>query len=53
MIDKVFAISGNKISSFIIDENSLKFSSKTSILLPHFKMLGTKTIFCDKGRGKV
>ncbi|MDI9880271.1 hypothetical protein [Flectobacillus longus] len=28
MIDKVFAISGNKISSFIIDENSLKFSSQ-------------------------
>lgn len=29
MIDKVFSISGNKISSFIIDENSLKFSSKS------------------------
>lgn len=28
MINKVFSISGNKISSFIIDENSLKFSSQ-------------------------
>lgn len=28
MLDKVFSISGNKISSFIADENSLKFSSK-------------------------
>lgn len=28
MINKVFTISGNKISSFIIDENSLKFSSQ-------------------------
>ncbi len=28
MTDKVFSITGNKISSFIIDENSLKFSSQ-------------------------
>ncbi|GAB2618364.1 hypothetical protein GCM10027035_13200 [Emticicia sediminis] len=28
MLNKVFSISGNKISSFIIDENSLKFSSQ-------------------------
>lgn len=29
MSNRVFSISGNKISSFIIDENSLKFSSQT------------------------
>ncbi|GGD57630.1 hypothetical protein GCM10011514_22160 [Emticicia aquatilis] len=28
MFNKVFSISGNKISSFIFDENSLKFSSQ-------------------------
>ncbi len=28
MTDKVFSITGNKISSFIIDESSLKFSSQ-------------------------
>lgn len=30
MIDKVFLITGNKISAFIADEESLKFSSSTS-----------------------
>ena len=29
MVDKVYSVSGNKISSAIIDENSLKFSSAT------------------------
>lgn len=30
MLDKVFPISGNKISSFIADDDALKFSSSTS-----------------------
>lgn len=29
MMDKVFAVSGNKISSLVIEENSLKFSSSS------------------------
>lgn len=30
MVDKIFRISGNKIASFIADEESLKFSSSTT-----------------------
>ena len=37
MTTKVFSISGNKISSLIIDANSLKFSSKTFNSLLEFQ----------------
>jgi hypothetical protein len=37
MVDKVFPITGNKISAFIIDENSLKFSSSTSDTVNTFR----------------
>lgn len=37
MVDKVFSITGNKISTLIIDENSLKFSSSTSTTVENFK----------------
>jgi hypothetical protein len=37
MVDKVFSISGNKISAFILDENSLKFSSSSSETVDTFR----------------
>lgn len=37
MIDKVFSITGNKVSAFIIDENSLKFSSSSSDTVDSFR----------------
>lgn len=37
MVDKVFSISGNKISAFILDENSLKFSSSYSETVDTFR----------------
>ncbi len=37
MLDKVFSITGNKISSFIADENSLKFSSATFDTVESFR----------------
>jgi hypothetical protein len=37
MGDKVFSISGNKISAFILDENSLKFSSSSSETVDTFR----------------
>jgi hypothetical protein len=37
MVEKVFAITGNKISAFITDENSLKFSSSTSETIETFR----------------
>lgn len=37
MIDKVFSITGNKISTLITDDNSLKFSSSTSDTVENFK----------------
>jgi hypothetical protein len=37
MIDKVFSVTGNKISTLIIDEISLKFSSSTSNTVENFK----------------
>src|SRR4051812_22181678 len=36
MVDKVFSVSGNKISSMIIDERSLKFSSQRFNSIPDF-----------------
>ncbi len=36
-MDKVFSVTGNKISAFIADENSLKFSSSTSDTVEAFK----------------
>jgi hypothetical protein len=37
MQDKVFAITGNKISSFIADEDSLKFSNQKFNTVPEFR----------------
>jgi len=37
MVDKVFSITGNKISAFITDINSLNFSSSTSNSADTFK----------------
>lgn len=37
MLDKVFLITGNKVSSLITDENSLKFSSATAESVQSFK----------------
>ena len=37
MVDKVFLVTGNKISALFIDENSLKFSSSTSQTVEVFK----------------
>ena len=37
MLDKVFSITGNKISTLITDEHSLKFSSSTSTTVENFK----------------
>ena len=37
MINKVFSVSGNKIESMIIDEDSLKFSSKEPLSFEGFK----------------
>ena len=37
MVDKVFSITGNKISAFITDENALKFSSATSNTVDTFR----------------
>jgi hypothetical protein len=38
MIDKVFSVTGNKITSFIIDEDSLKLSSSTFETVDDFKL---------------
>ncbi|GAB2819375.1 hypothetical protein [Ferruginibacter profundus] len=44
MIDKVFSITGNKISAFIADENSLKFSSSTADSVDTFRAAFAKTL---------
>lgn len=37
MIDKVFSVSGSKISSMVVDEDSLKFSGSSYNSLPNFQ----------------
>ena len=44
MVDKVFPITGNKISSFITDESSLKFSSATFETVESFREAFTKKL---------
>ena len=44
MVDKVFLITGNKISAFITDENSLKFSSSTSNTVDAFRSAFSKKL---------
>jgi len=44
MVDKVFSITGNKISSFITDESSLKFSSATFDTVESFREAFTKKL---------
>jgi len=44
MTDKVFSITGNKISSFIIGENSLQFSSKKFDTIDEFRESWAKKI---------
>lgn len=44
MVNKVFSITGNKISSFIADENSFKFSSKTFNSVSEFQDAWNKKI---------
>ena len=44
MIDKVFSVTGNKITSFIIDEDSLKFSSSTFETVDEFKLAFDKKL---------
>ncbi|MFN6091285.1 MAG: hypothetical protein ACK44N_02600 [Bacteroidota bacterium] len=44
MIDKVFSVTGNKISSFIIDGDSLKFSSSTFETVDEFKLAFAKKL---------
>lgn len=44
MVDKVFSITGNKISGFIVDENLLKFSSSTSDTVDTFKKAFAKKL---------
>jgi hypothetical protein len=43
-VDKVFSIQGNKLSAFIIDEESLKFSSANSDTFDSFKEAFSKKI---------
>lgn len=44
MVDKVFSISGNKISSFITDEGSLKFSSQKFNTVSEFQEAWNKKV---------
>jgi hypothetical protein len=44
MIDKVFLITGNKISTFITDQESLKFSSSTYDTVEKFKEAFAKNL---------
>src|SRR5438128_2179958 len=44
MVDKVFSITGNKISSFITDESSLKFSSSKFDTVASFRQAFAKKL---------
>ena len=48
MIDKVFSITGHKISAFITDEESLKFSSSTYNTVEKFKEAFAKNLSLAK-----